>query len=157
MICTTDSDVVIIGVSVMQHLQDLSELWIAFGCGKNFRYIPVHTIAQHLGDARSGGLPVFHSITGCDTASSFYGKGKKTAWTIWQQNPDVTWAFKALPAAPGTVTDSMFSAMQAFVIQMYDLQGSDVDAARLDGFYYKVGLFKFNKILCWYIHSRQYL
>ena len=85
---TTDSDVVVIGISIMQHLEDLCELWIAFGCGKNFRYIPIHTIARQLGNARSGGFPFFHSLTGCDTVSSLYGKGKKTAWTIWQQKPD---------------------------------------------------------------------
>lgn len=137
---TTDSDVVVIGVSVMQHLKDLCELWIAFGCGKNLRYIPVHTIAQQLGNARSSALPVFHSLTGCDTVSSLYGKGKKTAWNVWQQNPDVTSPLKALSAAPAVVTDDVFSAIQDFVVKMYDLDGSDVDAARLQGFYYKVGI-----------------
>ena len=139
---TTDSDVVVIGVSVMQHLAELCELWIAFGCGKNFRYIPVHTIANLLGNARSSALPVFHSLTGCDTVSSLYGKGKKTAWTVWQQNPDVTWALRALSATPRDVTDSIFSVLQEFVVKMYDLNGCDVDAARLEGFYYKVCILK---------------
>jgi hypothetical protein len=138
---TTDSDVLVIGVSVMQHLTDLCELWLAFGCGKHFRYIPVHTIARQMGNARAGGLPAFHSITGCDTVSSLFGKGKKTAWTVWQQNPDVTWALRALSSSPRVVTDEIFS-IQEFVVKLYDLAGCDVDAARMEGFYYKVGVLK---------------
>ena len=139
---TTDSDVLVIGVSVMQHLKDLCELWLAFGCGKNFRYIPVHIIAQQLGNARSGGLLAFHSLTGCDTVSSLYGQGKKTAWTVWQQTPDVTWALQALSTTPEQVTEVIFTAISEFVVRLHALDGCDVDAARLEGFYYKVGILK---------------
>ena len=41
MIRTVDTDVVVIAISVI-HKLDISSLWIAFGVGKNFRYIPVH-------------------------------------------------------------------------------------------------------------------
>ena len=139
---TTDSDVLVIAVSVVQHIKDLCELWIAFGCGSNLRYIPAHTIARQLGNARSSALPVFHSITGCDTVSSLYGKGKKTAWTVLQQKPDVTWALKALSDAPTEVTADVICTIEEFVVAMYDLDGSDVDAARLEGFYCKVGMFE---------------
>ena len=107
--------------------------------GKTSSIFPYHTIARQLGNARSGGLPFFHSLTGCDTVSSLYGKGKKTAWTIWQQKPEVTPALKTLSATPGNVTESLFSTIQEFVVKMYDLDGSDVDSARFEGFYYKVG------------------
>ena len=35
-------------------------------------------------------LPVFHYLTGCDTTSSFGGKGKKTGWEAWNAYPVVT-------------------------------------------------------------------
>ena len=41
-------------------------LWIAFGTGKNFRYIPVHDIAKAIGPRKSQALPMFHAHTGCD-------------------------------------------------------------------------------------------
>ena len=43
MIRTVEIDVVAIAISVI-HKLDISSLWIAFGVGKNFRYIPVHKI-----------------------------------------------------------------------------------------------------------------
>ena len=53
--------------------------WTVGGIWNEARYwyIPVHTIAAHLGPAKSSALPAFHALTGCDTTSSFFGKGKK--------------------------------------------------------------------------------
>ena len=42
---TVDMDVMIIAISMFQHL-GLSELWIAFGTGKNFHYVPIHDIVK---------------------------------------------------------------------------------------------------------------
>ena len=41
---TVDSDVVVLCVAVVAKV-DVRELWIAFGTGKHFRYIPAHKIA----------------------------------------------------------------------------------------------------------------
>ena len=141
---TTDSDVVVIAISVIKHLQELSELWIVFGTGKNFRYIPAHEIANQLGEARAGALPAFHSITGCDTVSALYGKGKKTAWAVWQQNPDVTFALRCLSAAPQMISAAVNASIQEFVVKLYDLDGTNVDVARMEGFYYQVCWSNFN-------------
>jgi len=35
-------------------------------------------IADQLGDEKSRNLPALHAFSGCDTTSSFYGKGKKS-------------------------------------------------------------------------------
>ena len=58
------------------------ELWVAFGTGKKFRYIPAHEIAVSLGPDMSQALPIFHAYTGCVTVSSFFTRGKKTTWTL---------------------------------------------------------------------------
>lgn len=34
-------------------------------------------------------LVAFHSLTGCDTVSQFCGMGKKTAWKIFLQHPEL--------------------------------------------------------------------
>ena len=142
MVRTTDSDVVIIAVSVVQHLRSLGlqELWVAYGTGASFRYIPAHNVARHLGDARSLGLLTFHSMTGCDTVSAFFGKGKKTAWEVWQQFPDVTWALQRLSGAPPTtptIPDEVMATMEEFVARVYGIDAVGVDKARLEGFYHK--------------------
>ena len=78
LIRTVDTDVVVMAISVFQRLS-ASEIWIAFGSSKAFRHIEVHKIAAVLGPEKSLALPAFHALTGCDQASSFCSKGKKTA------------------------------------------------------------------------------
>jgi len=44
-----------------------------------FRFLAAHEMAVALGN-KCRGLPFFHALTGCDTVSSFGGRGKKKAW-----------------------------------------------------------------------------
>ena len=69
---------VVLAISCFSQLC-LDELWIHSGVGKNVRLIAAHEIACALGPAKCSALPVFHCLTGCDTVSSFSGKGKKSA------------------------------------------------------------------------------
>ena len=46
LICKVDTDVVVIAISVFRWLS-ASEIWIAFGSGKAFRYIEVHKNCPH--------------------------------------------------------------------------------------------------------------
>ena len=39
---TVDTDVVVIAVAVGSELSEDTEVWIAFGTGKDYRYIPAH-------------------------------------------------------------------------------------------------------------------
>ena len=45
---TVDTDVVVLAVMVVQKLPAGDELWVAFGTGKNYRYIAAHEIAPPL-------------------------------------------------------------------------------------------------------------
>ena len=78
---TLNINVVVLVIVCVNELT-LNEVWIAFGVGKNFYYLPAHDIAAHLGPLKSTCLPMFHSIIGCDTVSSFGGIGKKTAFRL---------------------------------------------------------------------------
>ena len=44
------------------------------------RFIPVHDLAQRLGERMCNALITYHALTGCDFNSSLAGIGKKTAW-----------------------------------------------------------------------------
>lgn len=70
LICTVDTDAVVIAISVLQWLSG-SEIWIAFGSRKAFRYIEVHKIAAVLCPQKSVALPAFHALTGCNQVLSF--------------------------------------------------------------------------------------
>ena len=82
LICTVDTDVVVLAVTAAGRL-NIDELWVAFGTGKNFRFLAAHEMAIALGPEKCQGLPFFHTFTGCDTVSSFRGRGKKKAWETW--------------------------------------------------------------------------
>ena len=75
---TVDSHVVAIAVGVFEQIL-ADELWIAFGTGKKYRFIPIHELVASLGSMKALSLPFFHAFTGCDTTSSFSSRGKKSA------------------------------------------------------------------------------
>ena len=52
------------------------------------RFIPVHTIAEKLGERFCLCLPALHSLTGCDTTSAIYKIGKCTAYKTLQKNEE---------------------------------------------------------------------
>ena len=64
--------------------------------------------------------PIFQILTGCDTVSSFAGRGKKTAWEIWKGFPEVTDAFEELLRMPSVITEESMSLLECFVVLMYD-------------------------------------
>ena len=90
---TVDTDVVVILVGKFFHFTKLNataDIWVAFGTAKKFSYWHINTICHDLGEEKSLALPFFHSFTGCDTTSSFFRRGKKSAWehgTASQMSP----------------------------------------------------------------------
>ena len=103
-----------------QGLLPEDELWLAFGTGKCFRYLEAHEIAAGLGPVKTQALPMCHALTGCDTASSFAGHGKKTAWTIWTVLPELTHSLLKLSSAPSGIPDDVMHTIERFVILLYD-------------------------------------
>ena len=87
------------------------ELWIASGTGCNFHYIPIHKVVAAMDPKVYATLHVFHAFTGCDTISSFGGRGKKTAWNTWNVFPEATGAFEDLLLMQGDIRSSTISAL----------------------------------------------
>ena len=59
---------------------------------------------------------ILDSFTGCDTTSSFAGRGKKTAWNTWRVFPDVTQAFQCLLLMEDDINESAMSLLERFVV-----------------------------------------
>jgi len=129
---TVDTDVVVLAVMVAQALPCVDELWIAFGTGKNYRYIPAHEIAASLGPQKARALPVFHAMTGCDTVSAFVGHGKKSAWATWNSFPELTDSLVTLTTTPVNIQDDTMHCIERFVVLLYDRTSpyTDVNEAR---------------------------
>ena len=130
MIRTVDSDVLVLAIAAVQQIK-IHELWIAFSTGKHFRYLPAHDMAINLGPEKCKALPFLHAFSGCDTVSSFAGRGKKTVWDIWNVFNEVTPALCTLAANPSSVNDQ-FDLLKRFVVLLYDRTSSEekVNAAR---------------------------
>ena len=98
-----DTDVLVIMIGIFHDLLALyssAAIWIGLGMEKYVQYISVNATRAFLGPEMSQALPMFHSFTGCDTTSCFFGKGKKFVWDAWKSFPDVTEAFKFLQDHP---------------------------------------------------------
>lgn len=121
---TVDTDVVVLSIATFSKLK-LDELWVAFGTGPSFRYIPIHKLAVAMDPRMCANLHVFHAFTGCDTVSSFGGRGKKTAWETWKVFPEVTEAFEDLLIMRDDISDKTMSTLERFVVLLYD-RTSDV-------------------------------
>ena len=63
MIRSTDTDVVVLGVATVATLEDLKELWVSYGTGKNHKILPANLFAKALGLTKSKCLPIFHALT----------------------------------------------------------------------------------------------
>ena len=121
LIRTVDTDVVVLAVSRVQDLS-VNEIWIAIGTGKNFRYLPVHSIAEQLGPQRSKALRMFHSITGCDTVSFFSGRGKTSAWDVRNVFPQITDTISMLASVPEEIPEQAMALIERFVVLLYSMQ-----------------------------------
>ena len=73
---TVDTDVVVLAATFFSQMKP-DEMWIAFSTGKNFRFIPIREFVSSLTPKMYSSLLAFHTFTGCDTVSSFGGRGKK--------------------------------------------------------------------------------
>ncbi|ELT89202.1 hypothetical protein CAPTEDRAFT_223408 [Capitella teleta] len=77
-------------------------------------------------------LLAFHALSGCDTVSSFFGKGKRSAWQAWQACPDLTSALLELssPVSHDSVK-RVLPIIETFVTRLYGVESVDlVNAAR---------------------------
>jgi len=131
MIRTVDTDVVVLAVSVVQNLQPENELWIAFGTGKGFQYLAAHEVAAGLGPDKAQALPMFRSLTGCDTVSSFASHGKKTVWAVWNVLPELSRALLKLSSAPSDIPEEVLHTIERFVTLLYGRTSTctDIDKA----------------------------
>lgn len=136
---TVDTDIIIILVGLLANFHPDTNIWVAFGTGKFFRYYHINSIVETLGPEMSKALPFFHALTGCDTTSQFLGKGKKTAWNAWKCFQDATLAFVHImerPFLPLTLESQPFRILEHFTCILYDktTQFQSVNEARQDLF-----------------------
>ena len=85
-------------------------------------------MAGALGPERCIALPFVHAFSGCDTVSSFAGRGKKTVWEIWKVFNEVTPAFCTLASNPypSSIGDHL-EVLERFVVLLYNRTSTDTE------------------------------
>ena len=121
----TDTDIVVMALYYTVRVPGLQEMWIH----KMNTFLPCHQIVQEIGNIVNNGdvllatsvLLSIHILTGCDTVSYIYRKGKKWAVEIAFQCMD---ELKPLPDY-GTsdilspIGEDIFNAARLFFIRLY--------------------------------------
>lgn len=92
-VCMVGTDVVVLGVAVFGAIKP-TKLWLTFGTGATTVYSESLTFSllTRFSRLRSGcaDIPVLHSQTVHEAASSFSELGKKTAWMSWLSSTEVS-------------------------------------------------------------------
>ena len=135
LIIANDSDVIVLGVRAFTLLSQLEELWITYSTGQHFRYMAIHEIAVALGENRALALPAFHAFTGCDSTSSFFKKGKKSAYTVWLPDTSFDTAFLSMATRQPDMDQikGLFPILEQFVNNLYSVKScKTVDEARFE-------------------------
>ena len=120
---TVDTDILVILIGLLSNLPPDTQIWIALGTGKNFKYNSINAIHPSLGTEKSKALPFFHAFTGSDTTSQFHGKGKKSAWDARKAYEDITRTFTCIaeqPFQPLTIESELFEKLERFTCVLYD-------------------------------------
>ena len=111
LIAARDTDIIVI-LCAHQHRFSNKSVYVTMG---NKQYLNIGTLATKLGPQICDSLLLFHSLTGCDTVSFFYGIGKPTAMKTLQENPDMLQGISHLPQ----LNDEMLTKMEHFVCKLY--------------------------------------
>ena len=115
-IISPDTDVFIIGISLQSVIG--AKLHFHTGRGINLHTIDLKQIEQSIGNDVSKALIGLHCLTGCDSVSAFYGKGKKRALNILLKDNELCPAFKDLGERFDIDPDVVIS-LKKFVCKLY--------------------------------------
>ena len=128
---TSDTDILVIMLANMEHLQATVEIWMDLGIGNARRYIDVSALYNKLGPKISKALPGLHAFTGCDFNPALYRRGKKKPLQFLMTSETFQNAFLDLGSKEHNVQDS-FHIIQSFTCHLYGLKKlSDVNQARI--------------------------
>ena len=114
LVCTIDTDVVVLLISHIGWVE-LGDVHIHAYLVNSEIYYGIRAIIQELESNICCTLPFFYALAGCDTVSSFYGKGKCKVYDVWlksSQKDDLTEVFIQLAETPAEVTPNMMNVFE---------------------------------------------
>lgn len=122
LIKSMDTDVYVLCLAFSAQI---GQLFLLTGTGNKSRIVNISVLATHLGTAVCNALIGIHIFSGCDSVSSFHGKGKRKAFLIAKERPEYLEAFGTL-GNHFDIDISTFEVLEKFVCQLYN-QGCECD------------------------------
>ena len=125
-----DTDVFILLLAFARKFENT--LLFDTGTGNNRRLLNISKLSHILSENICQALLGFHSFTGCDTTSSFAGKGKVRPLSLLNKHEVMVNVFIKLGQS-GVLCESVYSGLEKFVCMMYGYTTSDgVNKVRCD-------------------------
>ena len=125
LIKTPASDVIVILIHHLQHFDTIStgcNITVNYGIGKPHRVINIRELACVLGVQRSAALPLFATLTECDSTSAMKVRSKIMFLSAWKKcSPRVKECMVELLDNPfqSLQMDAKFDALEELFIQIY--------------------------------------
>ncbi|GFX03206.1 uncharacterized protein TNCV_1700901 [Trichonephila clavipes] len=115
----SDSDILIIFLDNLDHLNASLKLWIQWGVGNHERLISITDLYQDLCISLSKALPCFHAITGCDYTPAFFRKGKLRPLKLLEKSVEYQLACQKIITDDDDELERIFATLEKFVCHMY--------------------------------------
>ena len=130
-ICSPDTDVAVISLNQAYHRS--CQLLFSTGTGNRKRVLDITSMAQKLGDTASQAILGLHALTGSDTVSCFYGKGKRTCYSQLLNSKEFIDAFAQF-GANLECDDHVLTVLENYVCKLYGCKSEKVNDARYELF-----------------------
>lgn len=116
MISSNDTDVMVLNLAFCGVIK--TPMYQKFGSGTRTQLVDITKAAEALGPTICSALPGMHSFTGCDSVSSFAGKGKLAAMKMLRSDKEAQETFSDL-GKNWELSDELFDKLESFTCRMY--------------------------------------
>ncbi|GFX24619.1 uncharacterized protein TNCV_3343991 [Trichonephila clavipes] len=123
-VCCSDSNILIILLGNMDHLNASLKLWNQWGVGNHERLISISDLYQDLGISLSKSLLYFHAITGCDYTPAFFQKGKLRPFKLLKKSVEYQLACQKIITDDDDELERTFATLEKFICHMYGVPNS---------------------------------
>lgn len=115
-------------------------LWLAtysrLCCSGQAQVLSITAAHKKLGGDVADAMPAFHSFSGCDSVSAFFGHSKNAQFKAWMNHSkltEITAALRGLGYCPNTETvKNSMEVIEPWVMSWYNKAGL-YDCASIDG------------------------
>ncbi|GFV43901.1 uncharacterized protein TNCV_1530751 [Trichonephila clavipes] len=126
-VCCSDSDILIIFLGNLDHLNASLKLWIQWGVGNHERLISINDLYQDLCISLPKALPCFHAITGCDYTPAFFRKSKLRPFKLLEKSVEYQLACQEIMTDDDNELERIFATLEKFICHMYGVPNSSND------------------------------